>query len=181
MVENAPSRRVQVKKLFTIGYEGCKPSDLFAKLQDNDVKLLIDVRDVPISRKPGFSKTSLSNGLRDTGIGYLHLKGLGDPKQGRLAAREGRFADFRRVFTTHMLTTAAQQALAEAVTAASKSVACLLCFEQDHINCHRCIVADSMARSGKFNLVHLSAASLASHKVSRGQTSSDDRTPAHIG
>ncbi|WP_074123385.1 DUF488 domain-containing protein, partial [Bradyrhizobium sp. AS23.2] len=147
-----------MKKLFTIGYEGCKPTDLFAKLQESGVTLLVDVRDVPISRKPGFSKTSLAEGLNNAGIGYLHLKGLGDPKPGRIAAREGRFADFRRIFAAHMLTTAAQQALAEAVTAAGKSVACLLCFEQDHTNCHRCIVADSMARRGKFNLVHLSAA-----------------------
>jgi uncharacterized protein (DUF488 family) len=170
-----------MKKLFTIGYEGCKPSDLFAKLQANGIGLLIDVRDVPISRKPGFSKTSLSQGLMDAGVGYLHLKSLGDPKPGRIAARDGRFSDFRRIFTAHMMSTAAQQALAEAVAAASKSVACLLCFEQDHTNCHRCIVADSMARSGKFNLVHLIAAPLASHKVSRGLISSDDRTPAHIG
>lgn len=160
-----------MKKLFTIGYEGCKPPDLFAKLQDNGVGLLIDVRDVPISRKPGFSKTSLSRGLVDAGIGS---------KAGRVAAREGRFADFRRVFTAHMLTSAAQQSLAEAVTAASKSVACLLCFEQDHSNCHRCIVADSMVRSRKFDLVHLSATPLASHKVS-GRISSDDRIPSHIG
>jgi len=167
--------------LFTIGYEGRKPSDLFVSLQNRGVTLLIDVRDVPISRKPGFSKTALAQGLDEAGIRYLHLKGLGDPKPGRTAAREGRFSDFRRIFTAHMRTTAAQQALAEAVAAASKSVACLLCFEQDHTNCHRCIVADSMVQSGKFNLVHLSAAPLASHKVSRGRIFSDDRTPTHIG
>ena len=110
--------------------EACslKPADLFAGLQDNGVTLLIDVRDVPISRKPGFSKTSLSLGLDVAGIRYLHLKGLGDPKPGRVAAREGRFSDFRRIFAAHMMTTAAQQALAEAIVAASKSVACLLCF-----------------------------------------------------
>jgi uncharacterized protein (DUF488 family) len=169
-----------MKKLFTIGYEGSKPNDLFVKLRENGVALLIDVRDVPISRKPGFSKTSLSQGLDDAGIGYLHLKGLGDPKPGRVAAREGRFSDFRQIFKAHLLTTAAQQALAQAVTAASKSVACLLCFEQDHTNCHRCIVADSMARSGKFNVVHLSAGRLVS-RVTRSRVSSDDRTPAPIG
>jgi uncharacterized protein (DUF488 family) len=54
--------------LFTVGYEGSNPSDLFASLQDNGVTLLIDVRDVPISRKPGFSKTSLSLGLDVAGI-----------------------------------------------------------------------------------------------------------------
>ena len=74
-----------------------KPADLFASLKANRVKLLIDVRDVPISRKPGFSKTSLAQGLADAGIGYLHLKGLGDPKPGRIAAREGRFSDFCRI------------------------------------------------------------------------------------
>ncbi|MCD9291567.1 uncharacterized protein (DUF488 family) [Bradyrhizobium huanghuaihaiense] len=167
--------------LFTVGYEGCKPSDLFASLQKNGVKLLIDVRDVPISRKPGFSKTALAQGLDKAGIQYLHLKGLGDPKPGRTAAREGRFSDFRRIFAAHMMTTAAQQALTDALSAASKSVACLLCFEQDHTNCHRCIVADSMVRRGKFKLVHLSAAPLAGHKVPRGRISSDDRTPAHMG
>lgn len=170
-----------MKKLFTIGYEGSKPTDLFASLQDKGVTLLIDVRDVPISRKPGFSKTSLALGLEDAGIQYLHLKSLGDPKPGRVAAREGRFSDFRRIFTAHMMTTAAQQALVEAVVAASKSVACLLCFEQDHTNCHRCIVAESMAKSGKFNLVHLTAAPLIARNTPRGRISSNDRTPAHIG
>jgi len=114
MVE-APQECRHMKTLFTVGYEGTKPSDLFASLKESGVSLLIDVRDVPISRKPGFSKTSLAQGLGEAGIRYLHLKGLGDPKAGRVAAREDRFSDFRRIFTAHMLTTAAQQALAEAV------------------------------------------------------------------
>jgi uncharacterized protein (DUF488 family) len=79
-----------------------------------------------------------------------------------------------------MLTSAAQHALSEAVTAASKGVACLLCFEQDHVNFHRCIVADSMAQRGTFSLVHLNAAPLVA-RTSKGRISSDDRTPAHIG
>jgi uncharacterized protein (DUF488 family) len=168
-------------KLFTAGYEGIKLAELVTNLQSNGVNLLIDVRDVPISRKPGFSKTALARGLNEAGIRYQHLKGLGDPKPGRVAARESRFSDFRRIFAAHLMTTAAQQALAEAIASASKSVACLLCFEQDHTNCHRSIVADSMVRNGKFNLVHLSAESLASCKMARGRISSDDRTLAHIG
>ena len=167
-------------KLFTVGYEGSMPSNLFAILRDSGVTLLIDVRDVPISRKPGFSKTALAQGLDGVGIRYLHLKGLGDPKPGRVAAREGRFSDFRRIFAAHMMTTAAQQALSEAVAAASKSIACLLCFEQDHTNCHRCIVAESMARRGRFSLVHLAAAPIVA-RTSKGRISSNDRTPAYIG
>ncbi|UPK04475.1 DUF488 domain-containing protein [Bradyrhizobium sp. 170] len=170
-----------MKKLFTIGYEGTTPAHLFSILRRNGIELLIDVRDLPLSRKPGFSKTSLCRGLEGAGLGYLHLKGLGDPKAGRIAARERRFSDFRRIFNSHMLTTAAQQALEEAVSAASKSVACLLCFEQDHTNCHRCIVAESMTRGGKFSLVHLNAAPVISGSVSGGRISSNDRPPAHIG
>ena len=170
-----------MKCLYTMGYEGRQPADLFTSLKSAGVELLIDVRDVPISRKPGFSKTALSQGLARVGIEYLHLKGLGDPKLGRIAAREGRFSDFHRIFTSHMLTTAAQQALTEALFAASKSVACLLCFEQDHMNCHRRIVAESMAASGKFNLFHFGNSPPVARKVSRDRSFSDDRKAARIG
>lgn len=170
-----------MNELFTVGYEGSKPSDLFALLKKHGIQTLIDVRDIPISRKAGFSKTSLALGLSAVGIGYLHLKGLGDPKPGRIAAREGRYSDFRRIFKSHMRTTAAQQAMVQAVATASTSVACLLCFEQDHINCHRCIVAESMARTGNFSLTHLNAAPSITRGMSRKRISSNDRTPAHIG
>lgn len=170
-----------MSKLFTVGYEGTKPSDLFSTLKKNGVRLLIDVRDVPISRKPGFSKTSLALGLDGVGIQYLHLRGLGDPKPGRIAAREGRFSDFRRIFNSHMQTTVAKEALAQAVAAASKTVACLLCFEQDHTNCHRCIVADSMVSGRKFDLVHLNAAPVNASTVAKRAALSNDRTAAYIG
>jgi uncharacterized protein (DUF488 family) len=169
-----------MKHLFTVGYEGSKPADLFSSLRTSGVKLVIDVRDVPISRKPGFSKTALSDGLASAGIKYLHLKGLGDPKPGRIAARERRYADFRRIFRSHMRTTAAQQSLAAAITAASKSVTCLLCFEQDHTNCHRCIVAESMVHNGKFYVVHLKTA-VVRRNTCRDRISWYDRTTAHIG
>lgn len=144
-------------KLFTLGYEGSQPADLFARLQRAGVELLIDVRDVPISRKRGFSKNSLADGLASAGVDYLHLKSLGDPKPGRMAAREGRYSDFRRIFNAHLRTNAAQEALREAVSAASRRVACLLCFERDHTNCHRSIVADSMVGLQSFSIVHLQA------------------------
>ncbi|WP_407194617.1 DUF488 family protein [Bradyrhizobium sp. STM 3566] len=142
-------------KLFTAGYEGSTPNDLFACLQQSGVKLLIDVRNVPISRKRGFSKTALAAGLASVGIDYLHLKGLGDPKPGRVAAHEGRYTDFRKIFGAHMRTSAAQQALATAVSSASLNLACLLCFERDHTNCHRSIVVESMVGLKSFSVVHL--------------------------
>jgi uncharacterized protein (DUF488 family) len=141
--------------LHTIGYEGSKIDDFIATLKLAKVDLVIDIRDVAISRKPGFSKTSLSNFLADNDINYLHLRGLGDPKPGRLAAREGKFDKFRKIFGAHLATPVAQSDLELALSEAKNCVTCLLCFERDHANCHRCMVAEELARRGSFRLVHL--------------------------
>ncbi len=146
---------MSIRTLYTIGYEGCSIGDFLATLETAGVQLLIDVRDVPISRKPGFSKNALSAAVSATGIEYLHLKGLGDPKSGRIAAREGRFDDFKRIFDAHLKSPTAQLDMAIGVEFAANKKACLVCFERDHSYCHRCIVAHEMAIRGKFRLVHL--------------------------
>jgi uncharacterized protein (DUF488 family) len=143
------------KQLFTIGYEGASIDEFVANLSSYPIDVLIDVRELPLSRKRGFSKNSLRSALDDQGIEYLHLRGLGDPKSGRIAAREGRYADFRRIFSNHLRSSAAREDLSEAIDVAVKRTAVLLCFEKDHRNCHRCIVADEMATLGNFQLVHL--------------------------
>lgn len=167
-------------KLFTVGYEGRTTDDLFATLRRTGVELLIDVRDVPISRKRGFSKTALGNGLAAVGIEYLHLKGLGDPKPGRVAARSGRYAEFRRIFSEHLLSCAAQQALAMAVAEASQKVACLLCFERDHTNCHRSIVANSMSGLKHFSVTHLDTRAPLANALTNERIDQRDRAAAYI-
>jgi uncharacterized protein (DUF488 family) len=169
-----------MKKLFTIGYEGINPDDLISSLRHSGVRLLIDIREVPISRKRGFSKSALASGLTNAGIDYLHFKGLGDPKLGRVAARQGRYSEFRSIFGAHMRTSVAQLALEDAILAASRTTACLLCFEHDHTNCHRSIVANSMVKRNRFSVVHLRVDSLTAGRTSK-KSFSDDRTTAHIG
>lgn len=141
--------------LHTIGYEGSSIEDFLATLRLAGIDLIIDVRDVPLSRKRGFSKKSLDSHLERSGIDYRHLKGLGDPKDGRVAAREGRFDDFRRIFGEHLLTDIAQADLATAISLSSKKNACLLCFERDHRECHRSAVAVEMSRQKGFRVVHI--------------------------
>lgn len=70
----------KAKKLFTIGYEQTPPKAILDELQRAGVKLLVDVRAIASSRRPGFSKTQLAAGLDERGIGYVHLRGLGTPK-----------------------------------------------------------------------------------------------------
>ena len=104
-----------MRSLFTIGYEGASIADFVATLRAVNVDVLIDVRDVPISRKPGFSKRVLAQRLGDVGIEYVHLRDLGDPKPGRDAARRGDFKEFERIFREHLEREKSQIALSEAV------------------------------------------------------------------
>ena len=78
-----PKRTQKAKPvLFTIGYEQATPDALIGELKRAKVKLLVDVRAVAASRKPGFSKRQLAATLDENGIGYLHLQKLGTPRRG---------------------------------------------------------------------------------------------------
>jgi uncharacterized protein (DUF488 family) len=167
--------------LHTIGYEGSSIEDFLTTLTHVGIDLLIDVRDVPISRKKGFSKNGLAQQLRAQGVDYLHLKGLGDPKPGRIAAREGRFEDFRRIFNAHLHSETAQVDLARGIEAAKDRFACLLCFERDHKHCHRCIVAEEMARRGGFRLVHLGVNQAGKPWPKMGSARTHHAAALHVG
>lgn len=130
--------------LRTIGYQGTTIDRLVATLVDDGVKHLIDVRAVPLSRKPGFSKRQLAAALDVAGIRYSNLRGLGTPAAGRHAARRGDVATMRGIFARHLETDEAQSDLALARLIAAESPCCLLCFERDPLICHRLSVANAM-------------------------------------
>jgi len=141
--------------LLTIGYEGCTVGNVVGTLQDARAKLLIDVRAVAQSRKPGFSKRQLAAALDQAGIGYVHLQGLGTPKAGRDAVRAGHPERMEVIFRDHMIADRAQAELAQAKDLARERVACLLCFERDHRMCHRRLVAEMIVAETSPNVVHL--------------------------
>jgi uncharacterized protein (DUF488 family) len=128
--------------LFTIGYEGSIVDAVAASLKQAGVAHLLDIRAVPQSRKPGFSKRLLGGTLEAAGIRYTHLRGLGTPKAGRDAVRHGDVAAMHRIFRAHMQEPDARSDLARAAELSSREPCCLLCFERDHTNCHRQIVAE---------------------------------------
>lgn len=128
----------------TIGYEGAKPDDFVGTLKLVDVRMVIDIRDRAQSRRPGFSKSALRDSLEAVGIGYIHLKELGDPKEGREAARSGDFARFRQIYASVLKTREAIDALDQIAALSGQMSVCLLCYERDHHECHRKIVADRL-------------------------------------
>jgi uncharacterized protein (DUF488 family) len=142
--------------LFTIGYEKARQGDLIATLTEAGVQTLIDVRDRPISRRPGFSKNQLSGALEEAGIKYVGLKALGTPPEGREANRKRLWDKFWRIVDDKLATAEAEHALAEAAAIASKMPACLLCYEADPHICHRSRVADLLAAGQGLQIRHLS-------------------------
>jgi uncharacterized protein (DUF488 family) len=144
--------------LFSIGYEKARLADLIAALQMAGVETLIDVRDRPQSRRPGFSKNQLSAGLEAAGIRYIGLKALGTPPEGREANRKRQWDRFWRIVDDKLATAEAEHALHQAETIAAGSPSCLLCYEADWHICHRSRVADILAARRGFTLRHLTVA-----------------------
>jgi uncharacterized protein (DUF488 family) len=141
--------------LATIGYEGVTIDQVVEVLRDATVALLVDVRAVPQSRKPGFSKRQLAATLDEAGIAYVHLQGLGTPKPGRDAVRAGHPERMEVIFREHMTSDRAQAELAQAKGLVRDRKACLLCFERDHTTCHRRLVAEMIVADTGQTIEHL--------------------------
>ena len=143
-------------RLATIGYQGTTVQRVVEVLCGEGVQLLVDVRAVASSRRPGFSKSRLAAHLEEAGIGYLHLRGLGTPAEGRTAARAGRHDEMRRIFAGHLSMPEAQEELEQlAEIIGTGRSCCLLCFEADHAHCHRTIVAAAVSSLVPVEIVHL--------------------------
>jgi uncharacterized protein (DUF488 family) len=142
----------------TIGYQGATMPGFLRALREAGTELLVDVRAVASSRRPGFAKTALQANLAEAGIGYVHLRGLGTPADGRAAARAGRTSEMHGIFREHLGTLAAQEALweLEELVKAGRKVA-LLCFEADYRECHRTLVAEALGARVPVRVRHLSA------------------------
>jgi uncharacterized protein (DUF488 family) len=127
-------------RIFTIGYEAATMSDFISALKQAGVRQVIDVRALPLSRRPGFSKTPLRAALVEEGIGYVHLRALGTPSAGREAARKGRQAELERIYAGQLELPEAIAQGAEMVTLAAETPSALLCFEREPAGCHRSLL-----------------------------------------
>jgi len=139
----------------TIGYEKASLADFIGTLKLVNIEVLVDVRDRAQSRRQGFSKSALSNALQNAGIGYVHMRELGDPKEGRDAARRGDYAAFRAIFNEVMESDSAKEAIAKLVELATDYQICLMCYERDQATCHRKIVSDRLEESLGRKALHL--------------------------
>lgn len=132
-------------RIFTIGYEGSTVPEFIAALQNAGVERVIDVRALPLSRRPGFSKSLLRAALGEAGIEYLHLKALGTPSEGRTAARAGRHQDMARIYAGQLELPEAIAQSAQMLELAREKASALLCMEREPAHCHRTLLLRAVA------------------------------------
>ena len=146
---------MSARLLYTIGYEKALLKDVISTLAAARVATLIDVRDRPISRRPGFSKRQLTAAVEDAEMRYVHLQALGTPPEGRLAARRREWDRFWGIVEEKLARPEAELALQEAGEIAEAAPGCLLCYEADWQICHRRRVAEILAQRHGFAVSHL--------------------------
>jgi uncharacterized protein (DUF488 family) len=140
-------------RIFTIGYEATTMAEFLAALNDAGVERVIDVRALPLSRRPGFSKSPLRAALAEVGMDYFHLRALGTPADGREAARAGRQADLERIYADQLELPEAIVAAEQMRELAAEKPSALLCYEREPAQCHRSLLLAAAASDAE--VVHL--------------------------
>lgn len=131
--------------IYTMGYESRNLDVFVDRLKDFGISTLVDVREVPISRKKGFSKTPLSQYLKEYDIEYVHLKKLGSPKNLREKVRcDGDYDHFFREYSKHIKLQ--MRIIEELYQIVLDKICCIMCYEKLPENCHRSIVAEEIKK-----------------------------------
>lgn len=144
------------RKLWTVGYTGYTSEAFLGTLQEHGIECLLDIREIPISRKRGFSKSALSELLRAVGIEYRHFRVLGSPRRYRHELR--RTGDYRRFFkkmASHLACAEAEKSIEVVASIARKQSSCLMCCCPDWQCCHRKCVVEAIRSFTFFNFAHI--------------------------
>ncbi|MDT0508120.1 DUF488 domain-containing protein [Novosphingobium sp. MMS21-SN21R] len=130
--------------IWTIGYEQATVAGVMASLRSAGVEVLADVRALPLSRRPGFSKTALAANAREAGIDYVHFKALGTPAEGRAAARRNDHATLERIYAGQLELPEAIASGARLADLATERRVALLCYEREAHGCHRTLLRQAV-------------------------------------
>lgn len=141
-------------QLTTIGYAHATQDALIVALREANVELLSDIRALPLSRRAGFSKTSLKAAVEEAGMEYRHFKHLGTPKEGRDAARKGDYATLRRVYEGQLELPEALAQMAELQALTSEHRTCLLCYCGEAEKCHRSLLIEQAFADAAVHHLH---------------------------
>jgi uncharacterized protein (DUF488 family) len=144
--------------IFSVGH-GTRPIEEFLEvLRAAEVKTLADIRSAPGSRRhPQFGQAALAASLTETGIEYMHLRGLGGrrdaaPDSPNVALKVEAF----RGYADHMSTEEFAADYARLVATARQGATAFMCAETLWWRCHRRLLSDRLTVDG-WDVMHLMA------------------------
>ena len=132
------------RTIWTIGYEQATVPGVITTLHEAGVEVLADVRALPLSRRPGFSKSALCAAMREAGIEYFHFRALGTPTDGRAAARRCDHEALGRIYAGQLELPEAIAAGAQLADLARNRRVALLCYEREAHGCHRTLLRQAI-------------------------------------
>jgi uncharacterized protein (DUF488 family) len=143
-----------LNQIISAGYSGFTARQFCESLSDAGVTLLVDSREIPLSRKPGFSKTKLANLLAEFGIDYKHYRELGSPSEARKVLHDGgTYREFFQTVRKHLRS--ADETLRIVADLAKNEKTCIMCLCPEVTKCHRSIVLEMLLKHHKFDIVEL--------------------------
>lgn len=152
--------------IFTIGYEGLALDGFLGLLADHEIDTLVDIREHPLSRKPGFSKTILRTTVNLLGMEYMHVHELGCPKEIRNAYREsGDWKQYTKSFLAYLPSQSNALKILAELSATSNFA--LLCFEADFNYCHRSMVAKAISEITHERVTHIQTSKVRTKAVAQ--------------
>jgi uncharacterized protein (DUF488 family) len=136
--------------VLTIGHSTRGLEEFIALLKAHAVTLLVDVRTIPRSRhNPQFNKDALPESLKNTGVGYVHMPGLGGLRHARPdSPNAGWRNDSFRGYADYMQTPEFAQQIEELIRLASDQRIAIMCAEAVPWRCHRSLIADALSVRG---------------------------------
>ena len=126
--------------VLSVGYERRTIEEFIELLVDHKVVKVLDVREKPASRKPGFSKRSLEEHLERAGIEYLHLRSAGNPFRALKADVERCL----QLYESHLCKN--PEAVELLAAELEDETVAVLCYERAHECCHRSVLLDALAK-----------------------------------
>lgn len=131
-----------IAKIISLGYERRSIGELLGILADHKVVKLLDIRELPLSRRKGFSKSTLSAHLQEVGIEYCHIQIAGNPYRKEKD-------DIQHCLQQYAHYLQENPAVLETIVAefAEKPIA-VFCYEREHKNCHRSILLETLSQHG---------------------------------
>ncbi len=144
-------------RLWTIGHSTRKIDHFISLLEKNGIKLVMDVRSFPGSRRyPQFNKEAFADSLGQPGIRYEHFSELGGRRKPKHTSRNTawRNASFRG-YADYMETEEFQNGIERLIDLTSEvGPTAIMCAEAVWWRCHRALISDYLKARG-IEVIHI--------------------------